>query len=128
MSDCYIYNADIYCEECGRAIRKRIRKEGNAPKNPKDEYSYDSGEYPKGPYTDGGGEADHPQHCGSGDECLDAIYGEDANGNPEPHYGKFLENPLTTDGYEYVKESHRDNPSEITQLWMDFYGVSSCVI
>lgn len=32
--DAYIYAADIYCEDCGRTIRKDIRRAGNAPAHP----------------------------------------------------------------------------------------------
>lgn len=42
--DAYIYNADIYCEECGEAIRTRL----TCPGDPDDERSYDSDKYPKG--------------------------------------------------------------------------------
>jgi len=69
----YIYAADIYCQQCGEAIRERITREGFAPAEPDDEWSYDSDEFPKGPYPDGGGEADCPQHCGAGPECHNAI-------------------------------------------------------
>ncbi len=44
----------------------------------------DSEQWPQGPYPDGGGEADCPQHC----DCC----------------GAFLENPLTDDGDSYVRE------------------------
>jgi hypothetical protein len=74
--DAWIYDGDIYCDDC---------KPDGA----------------EGPYADGGGEADCPQHCGG---C-----------------GMFLENPLTQDGYDYVREAIADSPSEITQLWADFY-------
>jgi hypothetical protein len=47
------------------------------------ESDYDSHDLPKGPYADGGGEADAPQHC---DGC-----------------GQFLQNPLTGDGRTYVE-------------------------
>jgi hypothetical protein len=47
------------------------------------ESSYDSDEWPKGPYCDGGGEADNPQHCA----CCTV----------------FLCNPLTQDGVAYVR-------------------------
>lgn len=116
--DAYIYAADIYCEDCGRAIRKDIRRAGNAPAHPSDESSYDSDEYPKGPYSDGGGEADSPQHCGSGAECINALELEDGT-----KVGCFLENPLTSDGYEYVREQHRESPSEVTELWVDHYDI-----
>ena len=43
----------------------------------------------RGPYADGGGEADTPQHC---DGC-----------------GHFLENPLAGDGLIYVEDAIRDN-------------------
>ncbi len=49
-----------------------------------DETAYDSDDFPKGPYPDGGGEADGPSYC---DDC-----------------GKFLENDLTDDGLRSVVE------------------------
>ena len=53
-----------------------------------DENDYDSDDLPKGPYSNGGGEADTPQHC---DGC-----------------GAFLENPLTGDGVPLrQREAHR---------------------
>ncbi len=61
-----------------------------------DESSYDSDEWPKGPYGDGGGEADVPQHCG--------------------HCKEFLENPLTPEGMAYVRESQVDE-------WDSFYEI-----
>jgi hypothetical protein len=115
----YIYNADIYCPDCGRAIKKRIRAEGHAPKTPSDESSYDSGEYPKGPYPDGGGEADYPQHCGSGSECLDPFVLKDGS-----KVGKFLGNDLTAEGESCVKEMHATSPSELTEFWMKVYELS----
>lgn len=48
----------------------------------------DSERYPQGPYPDGGGEADSPNHC---DRC-----------------GIFLHNPLTSVGYGYVNEVLED--------------------
>lgn len=61
-----------------------------------DEGSYDSDDFPKGPYPEGGGEADTPQHC---DSCHE-----------------FLENPLTSDGMAYVRENQRGE-------WDSFYGI-----
>jgi hypothetical protein len=51
------------------------------------ESDYDSDDLHKGPYADGGGEADTPQHC---DGCR-----------------QFLENPLTGDGLTYVEDAIR---------------------
>lgn len=112
----YIYCADIYCEDCGRAIRKRIKAEGFAPADPRDETSYDSDEYPKGPYDEGGGEADCPQHCGSGADCLNAL--ELSNGTK---VGAWLENPLTRDGANYVREALAEG-GEVAGLWGQWYS------
>ena len=111
----YIYAADIYCEQCGEAIRKRIAREGFAPADPDDERSYDSDEFPKGPYCDGGGEADCPQHCGAGPQCVNAIEFDDGH-----KVGAWLENELTTDGVEYVCEAIREG-GEVAELWADYY-------
>lgn len=113
--DAYIYAADVYCDACGESIRNRITSEGHAPADPDDEGSYDSGEFPKGPEIDGGGEADSPNHCGAGPRCLNAI---ELDGHK---VGAFLENPLTPEGERYVQELHRDDPSEVTALWMEHY-------
>src|SRR3954469_15157799 len=55
--------------------------------DPDDEATWDSDKFPKGPYENGGGEADTPQHC---DQCM-----------------AFLENPLTEDGCAYVIDELR---------------------
>jgi hypothetical protein len=115
----YMYNADLWCSECGRAIKKRIRAEGHAPKTPSDESSFDSDEYPKGPFSDGGGEADSPQHCGAGEDCLEPYVLKDGS-----KVGKFLGNDLTAEGEEYVKGLHATNPTEITEFWMQVYNLS----
>ena len=73
--DAYIYKADIYCEDCMRDIKATVLADPCLAYN---------GDSPKGPFPNGAGEADIPQHCGS---C-----------------GVFLENPLTDDGRAYVKE------------------------
>jgi len=101
----YIYQADIYCESCGGAIRAKLACSALA--DPDNESSYDSDEFPKGPYSDGGGEADCPQHCAA---C-----------------GLFLENPLTRDGYAYVQEvvndGARDGRGLVWMEWAAFYDV-----
>lgn len=73
--DVYIFQAAIYCKHCGEGIKHdRHEYEG----------AEDSDAYPQGPYSNGGGEADCPQHC---DSC-----------------GLFLENDLTPDGSAYTKQ------------------------
>ena len=81
----YVFRADLLCEACGEAA---CATTPHPPEfNPESESSWDSDDYPKGPYPDGGGEADRPQHCG--------------------HCSVFLDNPLTTDGEEYVRDLAR---------------------
>ena len=109
--DAYIYQAALYCPDCTRTIKKQLlRDEGKKARDFVDEHTYDSGEYPKGPFPDGGGEADSPQHC---DAC---------------HV--FLENPLTSDGEDYVREAVREDherrkrgakANPVTGEWKEFY-------
>ena len=84
----YVYRADLHCAPCGERIMTYLEID-----------SGDSDDYPQGPYPNGGGEADTPQHCGT---C-----------------GVFLENPLTDDGVEYVREAS-DGP--VVELWREFYA------
>ena len=113
----YMYNAALYCEACGVQIREDLTKVGKAPEEPDDESSYDSDEFPKGPFPEG--EADSPQHC---DGC-----------------GEFLENDLTSEGTAYVRRMIEDsivNPSPgdleliaqgkmrpVLAKWQTFYGI-----
>lgn len=94
----FIYNADIYCERCGQSISNRLKNEGV-------EDFGDSNGFPQGPYGDGGGEADTPQHCGA---CR-----------------AFLENPLTRDGVAYVRERLSEGTGDMAVLraWSEFYGL-----
>jgi len=126
--DAYIYQAALFCEQCIAAI-KETRKDhcgtcggfhavidsmdcrgfNQETGEPRYENLYDSDDYPKGPYSDGGGEADSPQHC---DSC-----------------GTFLENPLTPDGAQYVRElvvqdrASGKGDGVAAVLWADFYGL-----
>lgn len=95
----YIYCADIYCEECGEVIKDELK-----PLELK--HTDDSDSFPQGPYSDGGGEADCPQHCGM---C-----------------GVFLENPLTSDGRAYVEARLKTighTRSRLRKLWSKFYEI-----
>jgi hypothetical protein len=101
----YIYQSDVYCEACGDALKRRLDKKGYTPANPSDEASYDSDKYPKGPYYNQ--ESDGPEHCA--------------------HCGEFLENPLTTEGYQYLNQmilEHEEDgkgQSDIIDEWKAFY-------
>ena len=95
--DAYAYNAALYCADCAQEIIDDCRAKGIADDG-------DTDGFPQGPFADGGGEADCPQHC---DNCQ-----------------CFLENPLTTDGVEYVREALADGSSdpEVESLWAEFYA------
>jgi hypothetical protein len=101
-SDVYIYDADLLCADCGEKVKERLAP----PDDPDSEESFDSDDYPQGPYGEGGGESDTPQHCGS---C-----------------GMFLGNPLTKDGVDYVAMAIEGNDGDpkILEIWRDFYGSS----
>jgi hypothetical protein len=100
--DVYIFNADIYCEDCALPRMAKAEADGVSP------FEGDSCLYPQGPHRDGGGEADSPQHCGG---CA-----------------VFLENPLTEDGMDYVQDILSDPHSmvmrgsyEVMKIWEQFY-------
>lgn len=71
----YVYAAALLCESCGEVAKIERREYAGCE---------DSDHFPQGPYSEGGGEADSPQHC---DSC-----------------GLFLENPLTPDGDKWLRE------------------------
>jgi len=100
--DVYIYQASLYCKKCGEQLCEELPKPEGMDLN--NEHTWDSDDYPKGPYPNGGGEADCPQHC---DGC-----------------GTFLENPLTPDGEEYVQDAimKQDGNPQVLQKWKDFYS------
>jgi hypothetical protein len=92
--DVYLFHAAFLCDDCGETVIKEQMH------NIED--TGDSDDYPQGPYPDGGGEADSPHHC--------------------DHCGEFLENPLTTDGIEYVKDSIKSAPSNAASvIWANYY-------
>jgi hypothetical protein len=110
--DVYLYQAALYCNECGCRIVSSLRKQGVADTG-------DSDDFPQGPFPDGGGEADSPQHCDSGAMCLQA---EDVGGH---HVGVFLENPLTSDGLAHVETALAEKPSDaLVARWAVFYGIA----
>lgn len=103
----YMYCAAMYCGPCGENLRAQLDAAGKRPADPNAESTYDSDDYPKGPYSAGGGEADTPQHC---DAC-----------------GVHLENPLTPDGVAYVADAIRafdqegDGTADVIATWREFY-------
>ena len=108
----YIYQAETYCEDCGKAIREQLKD--SAPEDTLNHSSYDSDYYPKDADVEHD-ESDCPEHCAS---C-----------------GEFLHNPLTSAGYRYVAEKlneFRDSVKSIAKFdnsnhpalgeWARWYG------
>ena len=101
--DAYIYQADLYCEDCTDVIKSEIDGFGKFNTG-------NSDNWPQGPYSNGGGESDSPAHCG---RC-----------------GVFLKNTLTSDVYEYVYDSFAEficsgkgNADTIVE-WEKFYNIT----
>lgn len=93
----YTFKAALCCEDCAADIKAALEKTTGQPPL---ELRESSDHWPQGPYGNGGGEADTPQHC---DSC-----------------GEFLENPLTSDGVKYVREVLADiAPPYRDQTWDD---------
>lgn len=97
----YVYQAALHCADCAAKLIAELAPPPNM--QPRNESTWDSDDYPKGPYADGGGEADCPQHC---DTC-----------------GAFLENPLTAEGENYVREllARGDRAPTTRSIWHTAY-------
>lgn len=111
----YVYNGDLWCEQCGEAIRHTLAGKGKAPASPDDETTYDSDDYPKGPYPNGGGEADCPKRCASGMVCANAYTLSSGQ-----KIGAHLGNALTADGVEYVRKAIGQGGA-MAHLWASLY-------
>ena len=98
----YMFQAALYCQACGEALREKIALPAGA--DPDDDYSFDSDDYPKGPFDNGGGEADYACHC---DAC-----------------GVHLENQLTPDGEDHVRDAVEsgEGAADVLATWRDFYA------
>lgn len=113
MTDTYVFQAALWCDECILGFKEEVEMPEGI--DPRDESTYDSDHWPKGPYSDGGGEADAPSHC---EGC-----------------GTFLENELTDEGVKYVVQACLDDLRLISQgaenleegsipltMWLPFYS------
>ena len=103
----YLYRNDLYCDECAKKLKKNIGICSN-PHQSEDQILYPQQVEPS--------EADSPQHCGSLGRCLNAI---DINGT---EIGAWLENPLTSDGEQYVIDSVLDSDGICKELWKELYA------
>ena len=105
-----IYAADVWCGDCADKIRADIDKAGNAPADPADESSYESSEYPKyvSPYE----QCDIPQHCASGNACLNAVTLSHGG-----RIGALLTANLTDTGVEYVRAAVKRGDGCCVDIW-----------
>lgn len=113
----YTYQAALWCDDCGEAIRKKLDEAGEGPADPSDESSYDSDDYPKGPFSDDE-PADCPSHCDAGGGCLNALELSD-----ETIVGAIVSG-LTEDGQRYVREAEY---SPCARAWREHYGIEPFV-
>jgi hypothetical protein len=94
----YAYQAAMWCDDCAAAVMQELDGRGVADTG-------DTNDYPQGADEC---ESDSPDHC---DGC-----------------GVFLENPLTSDGWEYVRETITADvaagryDSVACREWAPFYG------
>lgn len=97
MDTCYIYAADIFCNDCGADIVQTLVAECFA----------DDGDSCNFPQMELIGESDTPQHCA---RC-----------------GCFLDNPLTHDGLAYVQRALDENTGkpDVLRQWAKRYGFSN---
>ena len=85
----FIYQADFYCSNCTAGICIALQDEGKKPQNVIDEFTYDSDDYPKGPYPDGGGGANTANYCA---EC-----------------GVALDNPIIEEPTQWLDDAEYDD-------------------
>lgn len=106
----YLYKAELLCQDCGEAKRTSLRLQGLAPDYPSNETTYNSDDFPKGPYADTWDAMDSPAHCGL---C-----------------GKFIPIGLSSAGVDYVCEALQEYASsgkgdpQTLAAWADFIELS----
>jgi len=107
----YAYQADLWCDGCGRIIKEELDVAGKKDTGETDDYPQYSDEE--------NSETDCPNHCGGGEGCVNSI--ELADGRK---IGILLEEQLTVEGRSYVIEQHTTEPSEVTELWISTFGIT----
>lgn len=104
----YAYQAALWCDSCGRDIKKRLDAEGK-------ENTGDSNDYPQ--YSVDPGESDSPSHCDAGEECLEAEILSSGT-----KVGAILSDDLTEEGIKYVIKAAKDG-GEVAQFWVCHFGI-----
>jgi len=102
----YIYNADLYCDDCGMNIIDKLTIKDSG----------DSDDYPQ--YVDEDySETDSPNHCGNGPDCLAA---ETYDGRK---VGAYLNQCLTSEGQSYALSEFIESPNQLTLTWIERAGI-----
>jgi hypothetical protein len=128
----YVYNADIYCDDCGESLIASLEQ----AKKLRDRRIIDTGDSDDYPQKAQKGETDSPSHCARNEDCLNRVdlyaYGlssEDTLCGAEDRYvGALLSETLTSEGetnaYEIATEQ---NPSPyqraLHHLWLEAFPV-----
>jgi hypothetical protein len=97
MTILYMFQAALYCEDCGKKLRADLDKQGKTPADPDGETTYDSDDYPKECLA---GEADTVSFCEGGADCEGAITLKSGR-----KIGAWLEEDLTDEGVKSLQES-----------------------
>jgi hypothetical protein len=107
-TEMYAYNADLYCDACGKAIIEELEREGIEDEG-------DSDQFPQWVDEDYS-ETDCPSHCGNGPDCLYAIE------LPSGHrVGYHILESLTTYGRDYVTQAIAEGGEVATTVWAKAY-------
>lgn len=107
-------DAELYCEDCAN---KYIIPQTRAgfPEKMSAEETREFKQMIKDAWINPNEEWDSPEHCASREECVNAIE------IGEYKIGCWLENKLTSQGIEYVKEVIRDRSGLCWELWAGYY-------
>ena len=124
----YIYQDDLFCEDCAFGIQQSLKYGGREPrlgKKLKKLIKKESDHYPQGPYDSLKMETDKPYHCGKIYNCLNAIEFNKGQEYKACYHkiGCLLETRLTPDGVKYIMELKLENrESFILPLWLEYFG------
>jgi hypothetical protein len=120
----YVYQAELFCDDCGEAIAANRRAAGVVDEGDSDGF----------PQQVASGETDSPNHCAAGHDCLEAVDlydyglkpGDELEGSEQSLIGALLPETLTADGLTYAYElATEQDPTPyqraVHRLWRETY-------
>lgn len=122
----YVYQADVWCDECGEEIRARLDEtidpKGDGVQTMNDTDDGDSDGYPQWADEDDS-ESDTPSHCAAGEDCKNRVRCGEICGTSTPFYAGAILGGLTSDGREYVLDHLRtdEERSEVVLVWREHF-------